>query len=306
MLGEGFAATPPETLCLAKRIAPVVLLALFWCWETWRPFFGRRDGRLHHAGRNLAIAILNTVAIGLLFGTATVAVAGWTDANHLGLLNAVGLAWGVKFAVALVLLDGWMYLWHRLNHAVPLLWRFHRMHHSDPAMDVTTATRFHPGEHVASALLRLGLILLAGFEVWHLLVYDALVVAATQFHHADISLGRWDAWLRLVIVTPDMHKVHHSDEREETDSNYAVVLSVWDRLFGSFRKRDDPGAIVFGLKEYGDPSWQTVGGMLATPFSEPGGSDGKNEVAEVVRAAGFGIAPREKAGYTSVTFEADE
>jgi sterol desaturase/sphingolipid hydroxylase (fatty acid hydroxylase superfamily) len=160
----------------------------------------------------------------------------------------------------LVLLDCWMYFWHWANHVIPFLWRFHRTHHSDWHMNVTTATRFHLGEHVISTALKLGLIPLLGLEVWHLLVYDTLVIAVTQFHHADISMGRWDHWLRLVVVTPDMHKVHHSDRYRETNSNYSTVLSIWDRLFGSFRKRDDPATIVFGLKELADPDWQSVGG----------------------------------------------
>ena len=142
-----FASTPfsVEPLVLAKRIAPVVLLALFWVWETWRPFFGQREGRLRHAVHNLAIAVFNTVILGLVFGFVTIAVASWTEENQLGLLNALGLDTWIRFGLALVLLDGWMYVWHRANHTIPVLWRFHRMHHSDRHMDVTTATRFHLG-----------------------------------------------------------------------------------------------------------------------------------------------------------------
>ncbi len=117
--------------------------------------------------------------------------------------------------------------------------------------------------------MRLGLIPILGFELWNLLVYDMLVIAGTQFHHADISLGGWDRWIRLILVTPDIHKVHHSDMRKETDSNYSTVLSVWDRLARSFRMRDDPESIGFGLKEFTDPGWQSLGGMLKTPFTNP-------------------------------------
>ena len=252
-----------------KRAAPILLLALFWCWETWRPFFGQREGRLRHAGRNLAVAVLNTVVTGLLFGHVTVWVAGWAERNQFGLLNVLAIEGPVRFALALVLLDGWMYVWHRANHTFPLLWRFHRMHHSDRHMDVTTATRFHLGEHLGSSVLRLGLIPLLGLEVWNLVVYDTLVVAGTQFHHADISLGRWDRWLRTVVVTPHMHKIHHSDRRDESDSNYSTILSGWDRLARSFRMRDDPEGIVFGLKEFADPGWQHFVGMWMTPLIDP-------------------------------------
>src|SRR6516162_7468676 len=268
MWPELFATTTPplEAFLLAKRAVPLAVLALFWWWETWRPFFGQREGRWRHAGRNIAIAVFNTVALGLVFGSVTMMVAGWTEQNQLGLLNRVGLAGPFRFVLALVLLDGWMYVWHRANHTIPFLWRFHRMHHSDRHMDVTTATRFHLGEHVGSSVLRLGLIPLVGFEVWNLVVYDTLVIAITQFHHADISLGRWDRWLRWFIVMPDMHKIHHSDWRAETDSNYSTVLSVWDRLARSFRMRSDPKTLVFGLEEFRDASWQTWWGMLKTPF----------------------------------------
>lgn len=258
--------TPVEYACLAKKAVPVLLLALFWCWETWGPFFGQREGRFKHAAHNLSIALFNTAVLGVVFGWVTVMVADWTEQHQYGLLHALGLAGPVRFVLALVLLDGWTYVWHRANHTFPLLWRFHRMHHSDRRMDVTTATRFHLGEHVGSSVLRLGLIPLLGFEVWNLVVYDTLVLAITQFHHADISIGRWDRWLRWLIVTPYMHKVHHSNWRPETDSNYSTVLSVWDRLAGTFRMRSDPKTIVFGLEEFTAPAWQSWWGMWKTPF----------------------------------------
>jgi sterol desaturase/sphingolipid hydroxylase (fatty acid hydroxylase superfamily) len=268
-------ALPLDDPRYIKLVVPVVLLALFWCWETWRPFFGQREGRVRHAGHNLAIAIFNTVILGLAFGVVTATVADWAERNQYGLLNALDIGGPLRFVAALVLLDGWMYVWHRANHTIPFLWRFHRMHHSDRHMDVTTATRFHLGEHLGAAVLRLGLVPLLGFEVWNLVVYDTLVIAVTQFHHADISIGRLDRWLRWLIVTPYMHKVHHSDWRPETDSNYATVLSIWDRLFGSFRMRSDPRTLVFGLREFTGPGWQSWWGMLKTPFAAPRADTGQ-------------------------------
>jgi sterol desaturase/sphingolipid hydroxylase (fatty acid hydroxylase superfamily) len=257
---------PVEYFTLARRGAPVLLLALFWAWESWRPFFGQSEGRLRHAGHNLAIALFNTVILGLVFGYVTATVAGWTEEHRYGLLNALGPGGALRVVLVLVLLDGWMYVWHRANHAIPFLWWFHRMHHSDRHMDVTTATRFHLGEHVGAGVLRLGLIPLAGFAVWDLVIYDTLLIAITQFHHADISIGRLDRWLRWFIVTPCMHKVHHSDWRPETDSNYSTILSLWDRIFRSFCMRADPKTLVFGLNEFTDPGWQSWWGMMKTPF----------------------------------------
>lgn len=255
-----------DHLNIAKTALPAVVLATLWCWETWQPFFGQRAGRLKHAGRNLVIAVFNTVVMALAFGSLTVSVAYWTDDHQVGLLNLLALSNPIRIMLALILLDGWMYVWHRANHLVPLLWRFHRMHHSDRNMDVTTATRFHFGEQVLSSLLRLGLIPLLGIQVWNLVVYDTVVLCVIMFHHADISLSRWDRWLRYLIVTPDMHKVHHSDWQPETDSNFSTVLSIWDRMAMTFRMRTEPKTIVFGLKEFTDSSWQTWFGMWKTPF----------------------------------------
>ncbi len=269
-----------QTVLPFKLALPVVLLVCLWVWETWHPFFVWQTNRVRHAAHNLALALANTSILAVVFGTATVLTANWTTTHDFGLLNILGLASPVEFVVSLLLLDAWMYVWHRANHAIPLLWRFHRMHHSDNRMDVTTATRFHLGEHFGANILRLGLIPLLGIAVWPIVVYEMLVIATTQFHHSNISLGRWDRWLRLVIVTPDMHKVHHSRWRPETDSNYSTVLSVWDRLARSFRMRDDPHTLELGLDEFDDAEWQTFWGMLKTPFIPSRQSNGQDIVED--------------------------
>ncbi len=260
-LGEKLAS--PKTLVLAGA------LILFWTWESWLPFFAPDRRRLRHGLRNLTLGFANTVILALAFGLATVTVAAWAENQEIGLFHAVAVPEPLGFILALLMLDAWTYFWHRANHRLPILWRFHRMHHSDTHMDATTAIRFHLGEHLMSAGLRLGLIPLLGFSVWHFLVYDSVLLALTLFHHANISLGRWDRRLRWLLVTPDMHKVHHSRWGVETHSNYASVLSLWDRLGRSFRLRRDPATIEFGLDEFADPYWQTLPGMVATPFVQP-------------------------------------
>lgn len=247
-----------------RKALPVLLLAFFWFWETQRPFKKNSD-RWSHAGRNLTLALANTAILAFTVGVATTAMAEWAGGRY-GLLAFLPLDPIPKAVAALLMLDAWMYCWHRANHVVPVLWRFHRMHHSDPAMDVTTATRFHLGEHLGSAGLRIALIPIVGWELWHIVFFDILVVAMTQFHHANISLGRWDRPLRLLIVTPDMHKMHHSDHQPETDSNYSTILSVWDRIAGTFTMRKDLSALVFGLREFQDPEWQKWRGLWKTPF----------------------------------------
>jgi sterol desaturase/sphingolipid hydroxylase (fatty acid hydroxylase superfamily) len=291
MSGEMFATTtvPVEYRSHTKAAVTVGVLAVLWAWETWLPFFERREGRLRHAGRNLAVALLNTVVLALAFSTGIKFVAGWAQEQRLGLLHALDLGSPARLMLALVL-DGWMYLWHRANHTVPFLWRFHRMHHSDTQMDVTTATRFHLGEHVGASVLRAGLVPLLGFEVWQLIVYDTLLVGVTMLHHANISLGRYDRRLRWLLVTPDMHKVHHSSWRPETDSNYSTVFSVWDRLARSFRMRADPKTLQFGLPDFPDPGWQTVWGMLRTPFVRPPSDTNERPPQESARIAHPGVA----------------
>lgn len=251
---------------MSKPVTVVLCLAVLWTWETFLPLIGSHEKRWRHAGRNLVIAVSNTVILGVLFAAATVAVAVWAAEQRMGLLHLLGLPSPWRWFVAILLLDGWLYVWHRLNHRLPLLWRFHRMHHSDGAMDVTTATRFHIGEHLGAGILRLGLIPLFGVMAVELLLYETLVVAVTMFHHANISLGRFDRPLRWIVVTPKMHQIHHSRLRHETDSNYSVLFSLWDRLACTYRMRRSGEVVRPGLDDFDDDRWQSVTGMLKTPF----------------------------------------
>jgi sterol desaturase/sphingolipid hydroxylase (fatty acid hydroxylase superfamily) len=257
---------------ILERWQPVAALAgflLFWCWESLAPFFQVRR-RVRHAARNLAVAGINAVAIALLFASATVAVSEWGSSQQIGLLHLLGLPTPVQVVFAFLLLDVWTYWWHRANHRIPLLWRFHRMHHSDPSMDVSTATRFHVGEIAISSGLRMPVIVAAGVPLGVIVVYDFTLLLATQFHHANVGLpSELDRWLRCAIVSPNMHKIHHSRQRIETDSNYSSVLSVWDRLFRTFRERDDYHRIEYGVDGFDDDARQTFAGLLATPLERP-------------------------------------
>ena len=251
-----------------KPVVLAVALVVLWVWESVRPFFEWSNGRWLHTGRNLCIALLNTVMLAFAFGAATVGATAWAESHRVGLLHCWSMPGWVQFVLAVLLLDGWLYVWHRANHSIPLLWRFHRMHHADREMDVTTALRFHTGELVLSAVVRLLLIPLLGVSSTQLLVSETLVVAATTFHHANISVGRFDRWLALGIVTPFLHKVHHSREPVETNSNYATVFSWWDRVGGTLRQREDCESLRLGLDEFDDPRWETVAGLLSIPAAQ--------------------------------------
>ena len=254
-----------------KTVLAIAVLAFLWCLETWLPLYRERHGnRLKHAGRNIVIALFNTTVILMLYGIMAV-VALWNYNQKIGLLNLLDLPPTIETGIALLLFDGWMYLWHRANHKIPFLWRFHRMHHSDREMDVTSATRFHTGELIFSSILRLGVIPLLGLELWQLVLYEVMLLPVIQFHHSNVNLPeRWDRLLRAIIVSPNMHRVHHSRIQHETDSNYSSVFSFWDRLACTFRRREDVGAIEFGLLEFDDLKWQTILGMLRTPFRSRG------------------------------------
>ncbi len=249
-------------------LMPVAGVLLFLGWESVRPFFPffRGSARLRgqHLARNVAIALLNDVMIGLCFLPLWSRVA----FTHIGLLNVWSLPVWLYTLFAILLLDCWTYWWHRANHEIKFLWRFHRMHHSDPYMDVTTARRLHPGEIIFSSLLRLPLMFVLGIHLRELLLYGVVMGLVVDFHHANIALPeRIDRILRILIPTPAMHKVHHSRIQLETDSNYSSLLSVWDRLFGSFRLRPDQATIAIGLDKWSDdPRSQTIRSLLKAPF----------------------------------------
>lgn len=257
-----------QILSIIHTILPVILLALFWSWESWAAFKPvANKTRYWHALHNLVLAILNTLLLGLLFGTSAELASQWSLDHNWGLLNQLPLGTAGKTICAVILLDGWTYCWHWMNHRIPFFWRFHRMHHSDPYMDVSTATRFHWGELIFSTLFRLLLIPLLGLQAWHIIVYGMLVFLSTQFHHANISIGRADRFFRWLFVSPDMHKIHHSQIPQETNSNYSTVFSIWDRIAGTYRMRSDLKSIQFGLSDFNQPQWQTLFGMWKTPFS---------------------------------------
>ncbi len=257
----------------AAMIAGLVLLLI---WEQAHPFFeyfrGRGRERGAHVLRNLVIGGLNALLVAGLFAGLWYAVADWAANRGVGLLHWFDHSYGMPSWLhvigAVLLLDAWTYIWHRLNHVFPFLWRFHRVHHYDRKMDVTTASRFHVGEIFFSSALRLPLIALFGIYFWELLLYETVMFAVVQFHHANLALPESiDRMLRAVIVTPAMHKVHHSRFRPETDSNYASLFSFWDRIGRSFRLRKDLNTIELGLDEFDRPEDQTVAGMLRAPLA---------------------------------------
>lgn len=272
----------PALLDALKQTQTVVMLAglvILMLWETAHPFFEYFEKapkeRGTHALRNLLLGGINAGLVSTIF------VGLWGVAALAGQQNGIGLLHGLEAVIglptwahalaAILLLDAWMYVWHRINHVVPFLWRFHRVHHNDPTMDVTTASRFHTGEIAISSTLRVGVILLFGIALWELVLYETVMFAVVQFHHANVNLpAQVDRALRTVIVTPNMHRVHHSRHQPETDSNYSSLFSFWDRIGRSFRMRDDPSTIDLGLHGWDAPEDQRFTGLLWAPVKETG------------------------------------
>jgi sterol desaturase/sphingolipid hydroxylase (fatty acid hydroxylase superfamily) len=242
---------------------------MLWTWETFWPLFAGRNTRRRHAVRNLSLAAVNGVLLFFTLGLATTLLAGWTAQSKIGLLHIVDIGWIGKLAIGFLILDAWAFLWHLANHTSPFLWRFHRLHHSDHEMDCTTSARFHVGELAIAATTRLPFIAAFGLDPLAIVVHETVLVAVSQFHHSNIALGRWDKWMRWLVVTPAMHHVHHSRRLPETNSNYASVLSVWDRICRTFRSPEKSKNIDLGLDEFVDARWHSVPAMLKMPFSAP-------------------------------------
>ena len=266
--------------------AAIVGLAVLLLIEHSHPFFdlfrGSRKAWSTHLVRNLVLAGVNGLIVAFVFAGLWVMAAEWAIAHGFGMMNLLAASSGEPFWLhafgSILLLDGWTYAWHRLNHRIPFLWRFHRVHHADAKMDVSTAGRFHFGEIVFSSALRIPLIALVGAYAWELILYETMMFAVVQFHHANIVLpAKIDRVLNWFIVTPAMHKVHHSRLRNETDSNYSAFLSIWDRLFHSFRLRTDLSKIDFGLDEFDEPEDGTIKGLLRMPLETVGRGDGQLE-----------------------------
>jgi sterol desaturase/sphingolipid hydroxylase (fatty acid hydroxylase superfamily) len=245
-------------------------------WETLRPCRLLTQSRARRWLNNLALAALNSLLLRLLFPAAAVGMAALAVESGWGLFNQ--LAWPLWLALplAVVLLDMGIYLQHVMFHAVPLLWRLHRVHHADLDFDVTTGARFHPIEIILSLLIKFAMILVLGPPVAAVVVFEVLLNTVAMFNHGNVRLpASLDRVVRLLVVTPDMHRVHHSIAPHEANSNFGFNLSVWDRLFGTYRPQPEAGhqGMTIGLDRIREPGlcvW--LPGLLRLPFIGKAGS----------------------------------
>jgi sterol desaturase/sphingolipid hydroxylase (fatty acid hydroxylase superfamily) len=238
---------------------------LLWILEGLNPFFSPEKRRAPHAKLNMSMAALNLMIL-LPSGILMAFMLEWSKKALPG-IGMLALPPVLEAIVIILLIDLWMYVWHRLNHETAFLWRFHSIHHSDASLDVTTSWRFHFLEILFSELLRLPLFMLMGAGIEHLLLYSLLMTPVIEFHHSNISIPpALDRLARLIIPSPMMHRLHHSRLRSEHDSNYGSMLSLWDRLFGSFLMRDKFDDLRLGLDHESDADKQQLFALLQRPF----------------------------------------
>jgi len=228
------------------------------------------DSKLNRDARNLAMAGLAAVAIQTIEVPVAIAVARATEEAHGGLLQVAAIPDGFRPLFAILLLDYTLYIWHRLTHRVPLLWRFHRVHHIDREMDASTALRFHFGEITLSVAFRAAQIWLIGPSPEMYASWQMLLILCILFHHSNIRLPlNLERRLATVVVTPRLHAIHHSVKSEELNSNWSSGLTIWDWLHGTLRTKTPQESIVIGVQGFRDERDQELGSLLVHPFVCP-------------------------------------
>jgi sterol desaturase/sphingolipid hydroxylase (fatty acid hydroxylase superfamily) len=243
--------------------------------EILRPRRALTNSKTSRWVANLIMVALNPLSVRLVFPVLPIGMALLAEERDWGLLNNFVLPYSLNVAIALILLDLSIYLQHVLHHAIPILWRLHMVHHADLDFDVTTGMRFHPIEIVLSMTIKLIAVAALGPPALAVFIFEVTLNATSMFNHSNIRMPeKLDRVLRLFIVTPDMHRVHHSVIIRETNSNYGFNLPWWDRLLGTYKEQPERGhdGMMIGLSQFRDPKKQTLPRLLILPFvGDPGG-----------------------------------
>ena len=264
-------------LIFAQYIRLVAFCGIFAVMALWELIGPRRKqtvGRTWRWPNNLGVVLVDTVLVRILFPTTAVGLALVANERGIGLLNVVSVPPSIGVVVSVILLDLAIYFQHVLFHAVPMLWRLHRMHHADLDIDVSTGLRFHPIEILLSMLIKLTVVIALGAPAVAVLVFEMLLNATSMFNHSNVRLPLgFDRLLRWFVVTPDMHRVHHSVLTRETNSNFGFNLPWWDRLFGTYRAQPAAGheTMTIGIEQFRDPRELGLDRMLLQPFRSDAG-----------------------------------
>ncbi|MGY5612686.1 sterol desaturase family protein [Vibrio brasiliensis] len=257
----------PEMIRLSFFVGVLVLCGL-WEWVTPRKRL--TQNKLYRWLNNLGLVAFNSLCLTLLMPIVAIEVAYYAQSHQIGLFNQFfALSQPMVLLIAVIVLDLAIYLQHLVFHRVPLLWRLHRMHHSDQDIDVTTGSRFHPIEILLSMWIKIALIFVLGVPPIAVLVFEIILNASAMFNHSNAYLPqKWDKWLRKWVVTPDMHRVHHSTITQETHSNFGFFLSVWDRIFTTYRAQPKLGHddVEIGITTFRSAQEQRIDKMLSQPF----------------------------------------
>jgi sterol desaturase/sphingolipid hydroxylase (fatty acid hydroxylase superfamily) len=247
------------------------VFSMMAAWEVLAPKRAQTLGRTSRWPSNLGIVALDAALVRVLFPTSAVALALLVEAKGWGLLNILSAPGWLSVLISVIFLDLVIYAQHVLFHRVPSLWRLHQMHHADTEIDVTTGARFHPIEILLSMVIKFAVIVTLGVPALAVLLFEVLLNATAMFNHSNIRLPKSiDRVLRFFVVTPDMHRVHHSIVKRETNSNFGFNLPWWDRLFGTYQDQPVAGhdGMTIGIEAFRDPAEQRIDRMLTQPFRD--------------------------------------
>ena len=245
-------------------------LVFFLILELRVPYRESSVSKLKRWMNNLSLTLFNTVLLSLIFSAAIVGTATYVQTHRFGILNMVEAPTWLKILFTVVFLDFMLYVWHLLNHEMPFLWRFHRVHHCDLNMDVSSATRFHIGELAISAVIKISIIFFLGAIPLGVFIFESTVVLCAQFHHSSLKVPKWFETLWWVfLVPPSMHRIHHSVIIKERNTNYGTIFSLWDRILGTLLADVDQAGIRIGVGAYHRPEELNFPHLLTMPFTRP-------------------------------------
>lgn len=268
MAGENWILAHEAYLRLGFFVGVFVLMAL---WEILAPRRVPGHSKSVRWSNNLGLVVLNTVLLRLVFPAAAVGMAAFAQAQGWGIFNYLEVPFWLAVLASVVALDFFIWLQHVMVHAIPALWRLHRVHHADLDYDVTTGLRFHPLEILLSMVIKFGVIVVLGPPILAVVLFEVLLNATSMFNHGNVRIPvALDRVLRWFVVTPDMHRVHHSVEDDETNSNFGFNLPWWDRLLGTYRDQPRAGheGMTIGIRTFREERWCSwLPGLLSIPFS---------------------------------------
>jgi sterol desaturase/sphingolipid hydroxylase (fatty acid hydroxylase superfamily) len=259
------------------------VLAIMATWEWVAPRRALSVSKAYRWSNNFGVIALGTLLTRLVVPAGAVGLAVFVESQGWGLLQVVNLPLWLTVLIAIVVLDFTIWAQHVMFHAIPTLWRLHRMHHADLDIDVTTGLRFHPLEILLSFGIKATVIVALGVPAVAVLLFEIILSSLAMFNHSNVRMPLTvDRVLRLLIVTPDFHRVHHSWYPHETNSNFGFNLSIWDRIMGTYRAQPDDGhdGMTIGINQFRDPKWERLDKMLIQPFVGPTNSYPLNQRGE--------------------------